>query len=76
VLQWQDPEGQFMPNVWNKSPSRKVLDKLEAFEIWTRKDAKSKWTRKDFEDEAPSHVKLVIKAGGRYWPDLIMVVQR
>ena len=76
VLQWQDPEGQFKPNVWNKSPSRKVLDKLEAFEIWTRKDAKSKWTRKDFEDEAPSHVKLVIKAGGRYWPDLIMVVQR
>jgi general secretion pathway protein J len=76
VLQWQEPGGQFEPNVWSKSPSRKVLDKLEAFEIWTRMDANAKWTRSDVEGEAPSHVKLVIKARGRFWPDLIMVVQR
>ena len=76
VLQWQEPDGQFEPNVWSKSPSRKVLDKLEAFEIWTRMDANAKWTRSDVEGEAPSHVKLVIKARGRFWPDLIRVVQR
>ena len=76
VLQWQEPNAQFEPTAWDKSPSRKVLDQLQVFEIWTRTDSNSKWTRKDVEGEAPSHVKLVIKANGRFWPELIMTVQR
>ena len=76
VLQWQEPGAQFEPTAWDKSPSRKVLDQLQVFEIWTRTDSNSKWTRKDVEGEAPSHVKLVIKANGRFWPELIMTVQR
>ena len=76
VLQWQEPAAQFEPGVWDKTPTRTVLEKLEVFEIWTRMDAQSKWTRSNVEGEAPSHVKLVVKANGRFWPDLIMTVQR
>ena len=76
MLQWQEHSAQFEPTAWDKSPSRKVLDQLQVFEIWTRTDSNSKWTRKDVKGEAPSHVKLVIKANGRFWPELIMTVQR
>ena len=76
VLQWQEPAGQFEPGVWAKAPSRKVLDNLQVFEVWTRMDCKVKVDSKNVQREAPSHVKLVIKANDRFWPDLIMMVQR
>ena len=76
VLQWQEPQGQFEPAAWQEAPSRKVLDDLQVFEVWTRVDHKSKWTRSDIQREAPGHIKLVIKADDRFWPELIMTVQR
>jgi general secretion pathway protein J len=76
VLQWQEPAGQFKPGDWKKAPSRKVLDQLLVFEIWTRMDEESQWARADVEGKAPSHVKLIIKANGKFWPELIMTVQR
>ena len=76
VLQWQEPQGQFEPGDWNTAPSRNVLDNLQVFEVWTRMDAKSKWSRGDIQGESPGHVKLIIKANDRFWPELIMTVQR
>lgn len=76
VLQWRDPKGQLEPGSWDDAPQRRVLEGLEELEIWTRMDATSPWVQQDVERETPSHVKLVVKARGRYWPDLIMTVQR
>ena len=76
VLQWQEPEGQFEPGIWAKAPSRTVLDNLQTFEVWTRMDAQSEWVQTNIQRETPGHVKLVIKANDRFWPDLIMTVQR
>jgi general secretion pathway protein J len=76
VLQWQDPRGQTEPGSWDDAPQRQVLEGLEELEIWTRMDATSPWLQEEVNRETPSHVKLVVKAGGRYWPDLIMTVQR
>lgn len=76
VLQWQDPRGGVTPGSWDDAPQRRVLEGLEVLEIWTRMDAQSPWTDEEVSRETPSHVKLVVKARGRYWPDLIMVVQR
>ena len=76
VLQWQEPEGQFEPGAWTNAPSRKVLDNLQTFEVWTRMDAQSKWVQSNIQRETPGHVKLVIKANDRFWPELIMTVQR
>ena len=76
VLQWQDPQGGIEPGSWQGASQRKILDDLQSFEVWTRMDAQSKWTRGDVDRDTPSHVKVVIKANDRYWPELIMVVQR
>ena len=76
VLQWQEPAGQFEPGGWADAPSRTVLDNLQTFEVWTRMDAQSKWVQTNIQRETPGHVKLVIKANDRFWPELIMTVQR
>ena len=76
VLQWQDPQGGIEPGSWQGASQRKILDDLQSFEVWTRMDAQSKWARGDVDRDTPSHVKVVIKANDRYWPELIMVVQR
>jgi general secretion pathway protein J len=76
MLQWQEPEGQTEPGDWQQAPGREVLDNLELFEVWTREGAEAEWTQENIEREAPSHVKLVIKANGRFWPELVMQVQQ
>ena len=76
MLQWQDPDGQMEPDNWQQAPGRQVLDNVELFEVWTRGEPDAGWTKSDIGRETPSHVKLVVKTGGRYWPELIMQVQR
>lgn len=76
-LQWQEPLDNRTPENWQKSPQRVVLADVELFEVWTRPAPTEEWHRADVgTDEKPSHVKLVIKAGGRYWPEMIMTVQQ
>ena len=76
MLQWQDPDGQMEPDNWQQAPGRQVLDNVELFEVWTRGEPDAEWTKSDIGRETPSHVKLVVKTAGRYWPELIMQVQR
>jgi len=76
VLQWQEPKGQLEPGGWSNAPSRTVLENLQILEVWTRMDAQSKWVQTNIQRETPGHVKLVIQANDRFWPELIMTVQR
>lgn len=76
MLQWQEPAGQTEPGDWEQAPSREVLDNLELFDVWTREGPEAEWTQDDVERETPSHVKLVIKANDRFWPELVMQVQQ
>ncbi len=76
ILQWQDPRDSSEPENWEAAPRRRILEELEVFEVWTRTDASAPWVQDDVERVTPSHVKLVVKANGRFWPELIMVVQR
>lgn len=74
-LQWQDPDGKPEPEDWARSPSREVLDGVQQFEVWHRMSPSAPWQQTVQEDELPSHVKLVIKANDKFWPDLVMRVQ-
>ncbi|EED35055.1 general secretion pathway protein J, putative [Luminiphilus syltensis NOR5-1B] len=76
VLQWQEPEGNLEPDDWSESPSRTVLSGVDTFEIAHRSQPEADWLVNEPTDEAPSMVRLVIAAGGKFWPDLIMRVQR
>ena len=78
VLQWQEPDGGFEPGDWLGQPSRNILDGVELFEIWHRSGLEEAWSREDYDDieNPPGHIKLVIRANGRFWPELVMAVQR
>ncbi len=76
MLQWQEPGGEPVPGDWQQAAGREVLTNLELFEVWTRDGSEAEWTQADVEGETPSHVKLVIRANERYWPELIMQVQQ
>ena len=74
-LQWQDPDGKPEPEEWASAPSREVLEGVQQFEVWHRMSPTAPWQQAVQESELPSHIKLVIKANDKFWPDLIMRVQ-
>lgn len=76
VLQWQAPQGRTAPETWNKSPSRTVLRKVEEFSVAYRMQAGGEWIEREPIDTAPALVRLTVKANGKYWPEMIMRVQR
>lgn len=78
VLLWQAPEDRLEPKLesWNQASSRTVLDKLEVFEIATKAELGEPWQVGADLRAPPALVRLVIKASGRFWPELIMPVQR
>lgn len=74
VLQWQEPENKLQPDEWTNQPRRVVLEQLESLDIWTRQGLTGEWKKGDIGDELPTHIKLVLKSNGKYWPELIMRV--
>jgi general secretion pathway protein J len=78
VLRWQESLVDGAPQDWSKMPSRVMVEQLEELNVSTRKDDTQAWSDETSEDDfsVPAQVRLHIKSSGRYWPDLIMQVQR
>lgn len=78
VLRWQEAPVEGMPQDWSDKPSRVMLGQVEEFRVFTRKEYAQPWldNRSDDDFSMPAHVRLQLKAAGRYWPDLIMQLQR
>lgn len=78
VFRWQESPVEGAPQDWSKAPSRVMVDQLEELKVSTRKDHTQAWSdeRSDDDFSVPAQVRLHVKAAGRYWPDLIMRVQR
>lgn len=78
VLRWSEPsvKGQG-PEDWSSMPSRPLVADVEEFGIAVRREYNTDWIGEWREPRiAPALVRLQIKSAGRYWPDLIMQVQR
>jgi len=76
-LYWQAPPPRNMRVNWNDRSSRVLIDKVEQFQVSYRSEFNRAWEDSDWTGEgAPALLRLSIKANGRYWPDLIMGVQR
>lgn len=77
LLQWQEPGDSYEPGDWLLAPSREVLANIDLFEVWHRLESYDNWTQGEFvsDDSQPSHVKLIIRADQRFWPELIMAVR-
>jgi general secretion pathway protein J len=78
VLRWLEPEHKEPgPEKWRNAPSRLLVEDLGDFRVSMREQYSSPWEN-HWEDEfvAPALVRIQLQSSGRYWPDLIMQVQR
>jgi general secretion pathway protein J len=76
VLRWQEPPLKGRPGDWQKAASRTLVYNLEELKLSFRKDFSAAWTNTLERNEIPSLVRLQLRASGRYWPDLILRVQK
>ncbi len=78
MLRWMAPTATDLnDDQWQQSPSRPLVVDLEAFEVTLREEYNADWTDRWQENAvAPALVRLQMKSSGRFWPDLIMQVQR
>lgn len=76
VLRWQE----FVPGArqvdWGDTDSRVLIAAVDEFGISTKASALDGWSSNTDDEAMPALVRLQVRAAGRYWPDLIMQVQR
>ena len=77
-LYWHDPPVGNEKVFWDNKSSRVLLANVEKFEVSFRPEHGDGWQSNDWDSNAgaPALVRLAIIANGRYWPDLILRVQR
>ncbi|MFT5709816.1 MAG: general secretion pathway protein J [Halioglobus sp.] len=76
-LYWQDPPAQSARVNWTGKSSRVLVNAVEEFQVSFKPEFNAAWQNDEWTGEgAPALVRLSIKAAGRYWPDLIVQVQR
>ncbi|MFT6052801.1 MAG: general secretion pathway protein J [Halioglobus sp.] len=77
MLYWQEPNTSSRVVQWANSTSRVIVNGVEEFLVEFKPEIDLEWQIGEWEAlGAPALVRLSIKADGRYWPDLIMQVQR
>ena len=76
VLRWQEPTRGDRDIKWGDTPSRDLLEGVEEFSVFYHAEFGQPWQEQWDEENSPALVRVGIKAAGRYWPDLILQVQR
>ena len=78
MLRWLEPQEKGLDKKkWHNSPSRALVENVQEFTMSVRENFWSDWQSNWRESTiAPAVVRLQIKSSGRYWPELIMQVQR
>jgi len=76
LLRWQEPLPTNVRPEWTDTESRVLVSSVEEFQVKYLPDFGREWVTGWHSAESPALIKMTIKAGGRYWPDLIMQVQR
>lgn len=76
VLRWQRPDALGHLEDWNKTASRAFITEAQNFDVSYRREIDGRWLREWDERGAPGWVRLQVRAGGRFWPDIVMQVAR
>ena len=76
LLRWQEPVEPGQPVEWNDTESRVMVASVEAFEASFLPEFGDEWQEDWKSLDSPALIRLRIKANGKYWPDLIMQIQR
>lgn len=75
-LRWQLPDAAGRWGDWNNAPSRTLITNVELFEVAHRRRFGGAWLTSESAAGAPGWVRMRMKAGGRFWPDIVMQVAR
>ncbi len=75
-LRWQDIPRSMRNVSWEGTDHRDLVDQLEILEIDYLPEFDDDWQSEWLEQDSPALVRMTIKARGRYWPELILRVQR
>lgn len=74
VLRWLEPS--LLRSLdWDSAPSRVLAEELEEFAITYQREPGGPWYREWDAAGVPALLRLQVKAGGRYWPDLVVRMQ-
>jgi general secretion pathway protein J len=76
LLQWREPVRHGEEISWLDVQQRELLRGVEAFALAYRAEFDQPWQRVWDQEGSPALVRVGIRANGRYWPDLILAVQR
>lgn len=78
MLRWLAPTATDVgDDEWREAPSRPLVRELDSFAVTLREEYDTDWTDSWQESAvAPALVRLQLKSADRFWPDLIMQVQR
>lgn len=76
TLRWRE-FGQREPGRgWNKAPSKSLVGGVDVFELAYRRETGGAWQETWDQRGAPGWLRVRLRAGDRFWPDLVMVVGR
>ncbi|TDG16021.1 general secretion pathway protein GspJ [Seongchinamella unica] len=78
VLRWLEPStARPDAELWAQAPARTLVSEIQEFSVAVREQYWLDWQQDRKESAtAPALLRLQIKSSGRFWPDLIMQVQR
>ena len=76
VLRWQRPDASGRLDEWNKTASRAFIGDVQSFDVAYRREFAGPWLSEWDEQGAPAWVRLQVRAGERFWPDIVMQVAR
>ena len=76
VLRWSQNEFKANDKRWLQYPSRELVADVEDFVLSSRPQSKDPWQPQWKKNGAPDAIRVVLKAHGRFFPELIIPVQR
>ena len=76
VLRWQEPNARGWAGDWEKASSRVLVENLDEFALSYRAGFAADWSNTIDRKVIPDLLRMQIKSSGRYWPDLILKVER
>lgn len=74
VLRWQKTNAFGEVGDWNKASARTLVEDVQEFAVAYRRQFEGEWMSQWDGRGPPGWVRLRIRAGERYWPDIVMEV--
>ncbi|WOJ93426.1 prepilin-type N-terminal cleavage/methylation domain-containing protein [Congregibacter variabilis] len=74
VLRWQKMNVFGQVGDWNKASARTLVEDVQEFAVAYRRQVEGEWASQWDGRGPPGWVRLRIRAGERYWPDIVMEV--